>query len=102
MFIYKCKSDMEDSIWISRLSSSILPLLVCLAGEDNGDDPFFKDDPRDNLSVLDLSDPPVSPEKNPRIPEALLTEDKLPDFDAATALSRTNRRCWLTLFEYGG
>lgn len=68
-------------------------MLACLAGDDKGDEPFFKEDPRDNLSVFNFSDPPVSPEKNPRIPEALLIEDKLPDFDAATALSRTKRRC---------
>ena len=93
MFIYKCKSDIDDSIRISRFSSSIRPLFDCLAGDDRGDDPFFKDEPRDNLSVLDLSDPLVSPEKNPRIPEVLLMEDKPPDFDAATALSKTKRRC---------
>lgn len=69
------------------------PELDCFAGDDKGDDPFFRDDPRDSLSVLDLSDPPVSPEKKPRIPEGLLIEDKLPDFEAATALSSTNRRC---------
>jgi hypothetical protein len=69
----------------------------CLAGDDNGDDPlpfpFFKDDPRDNFSVFNLSDPLVNAEKNPRIPEVLLIEDKLPDFDDAKALSRTKRRC---------
>jgi hypothetical protein len=64
-----------------------------LEGDDNGEDPFFRDDPRDSLSVLDLSDPLVSPEKNPLIPEVFVIDDVLPDFAAATELSSTKRRC---------
>lgn len=59
-------------------------------GEDNGDDPFFKDDPLDNLSPHDLSDPPENTENKFLIPEVLFIEDKLPDFAAATAFSRIN------------
>ena len=104
MFIYKCNSDIEDSSLISRFrSSALLELDVCcFAGEDRGDDPFFNDDPRDNRSKFGFSELLVSPERNPLIPVLLLIDDKLPDFDTATALSRTKRCCWHTVFECGG
>ena len=68
------------------------PLLESFVGEDNGEDPFFNDEPLDNLSPPDLSDPPEKAERKLFIPEPLLIEDKLPDFAATTALSKTNLR----------
>lgn len=62
-------------------------------GEDSGEDPFFSEDPLDNLSLFDLSELPERPVNNPLIPEFLFTDDTLQALDAATALSNTKRRC---------
>lgn len=94
---------MEDSILISFFKVSIRPLVLDpFNGDERGDDPVFNEDPRDNLSVPDLSDPPVSPEKKLLRPDPLPIDDKLEDFDAAKALSRTNCRCWMTVLGNGG
>lgn len=93
LFIYKCNNDIEESILISRLSSSIRSAFDTFAGEESGEDPVFNEEPRDNLSPLDLSEFPVILDKNPLMADPLLIDETLPDFDAATALSRTKRRC---------
>lgn len=93
MNVYKCKSDIDDSILISRFSSSILVEFDGFEGDERGEEPVFNDEPRDSLSPLDLSELPVIFEKKPLIADPLLIDDKLPDLDAATALSSTKRRC---------
>lgn len=93
IFIYKCSNDIDESSLISRLSSSILSAFDALIGEESGDEPVFKEDPRDNLSPEDLSEFPVILEKNPLIADPLQMDDKFLDLDDATALSRTKRRC---------
>lgn len=61
-------------------------------GDDKGENPFFNDEPRDNLSPFDFSDDPDKAERKPLIAELLLIEERLPHLAAATALSKTNLR----------